>query len=122
MALPGSSCLSHLRSIVGSIEWWRLNPCAEILALQPGSDDPLEFVAAACSCDRDLAMIYAPLGGRIEIRPDFLATGLEAINFNPADGIKLWSQPLGGGSLSLDLGAGGDRLLLIRPLGDRKRT
>jgi hypothetical protein len=114
MTLPGSFSMSHLHSIVCAIDWWRLNPCPEMLAAQPGDDDPLHFVAAACSPERDLALLYAPAGGNIRIRADYLAGRLEAICFDPANGHRLWTQPFGRGACSLDCGADSDRLLLIR--------
>ena len=120
MKLPGSVAISHLRSIVSMIEWWRLNPCPEMLMVQPGDGDPLQFVAAACSPERDLALLYAPAGGVIQIHAGFLTAGLEAICFDPANGMRLWVQPLGSATCSVDCGAGADRLLLIGPKEDRK--
>jgi hypothetical protein len=115
MKLPGSESMSHLRTILCSIDWWRLNPCSQMLAAQPGIDDPLRFVAAACSPERDLALIYAPEGGRIQIRADCLPRGLAVCCFDPANGIELWSQPLEQGAASIDCGDDADRLLLIKP-------
>ena len=120
MKLPGSASISHLQSIVCSIDWWRLNRCPEMLAAQPGIDDPLHFVAAACSPERDLALIYAPEGGQIQIRADSLAGGLEVFCFDPANGIRLWTQRLGNGVCPMDCGNGADRLLLIKPKGGKK--
>ncbi len=115
MKLPGSASISNLQSIVCSIDWWRLNPCPELLAAQPGIKDPLGFVAASCSQERDLALIYAPEGGQIQICADSLAGGLEVICHDPANGLRLWTQPLGHGVCAIDCGAGADRLLLIKP-------
>ena len=118
--LPGSTSMSHLRNILESIDWWRLNPCPEMLTAQPGIDDPLRFVAAASAPERDLALIYAPEGGPIEIRADLLAESLEVFCFDPASGIQLWTKLLGNGVCTIDCGDGGDRLLLIKPKEGRK--
>ena len=120
IALPGSDGLSHLRSILDSIEWWRLEPCPELLAAQTGDSDPLQFVAVGCSLERNLALIYTPAGGLIQIQPDAMASGLDAICFDPANGATIWHRPFDAGSPTLDCGAGGDRLVLIKPRGDRK--
>ena len=120
LGFPGSASMSHLQAIFKSIEWWRLNPCQEMLANQPGIDSPLEFQSAACSPERNLAVVYAPFGGIVSIRPGFFSANLEAKCIDPSTGLELWKRQLGDISMAVDSGAGGDRLLLIGPCEEKK--
>jgi len=119
IAFPGSETIAHLRDLICSISWWRLDPCPELIVKQPGSDAPLEFVAAACSPERDLAVVYAPVGGIVSIRPEFLITGLEVYCIDPATGNELWMRQAGQDEWTFDFGLGGDRILLFCSSKDR---
>ena len=114
LGFPGSDSISHLGAFFRSIEWWRLNPCQEMLAVQPGIESPLKFVSAACSPERDLAVVYAPFGGIVNLRSGFFADGIEARCIDPATGLELWTRTLRDSHMVLDCGDEGDRLLLIR--------
>lgn len=119
LAFPGSSSIAHLGALLKSIEWWRLNPCQEMLAAQPGIESPLKFIAAACSPERDLALLYAPFGGSVVLRPGFFPEDVEGICIDPATGVELWAMVLKGTGLVLDCGDQGDRVLIIRKRGNR---
>ncbi len=114
LGFPGSDSISHLGAFFRSIEWWRLNPCQAMLEVQPGIESPLLFVAAACSPERDLAVVYAPFGGIVNLRYRFFADGIEARCIDPATGLELWTRTLRDKHMVLDCGDEGDRLLLIR--------
>jgi len=113
IAFPGSGSMAHLGAVFNSIPWWRLDPRPQLLQNQPGADAPLAFVAAACSPERDLAVVYAPEGGAVSIRPGALIAGLEAHCIDPATGTELWMQQVDENGWAFDCGAGGDRLLLF---------
>lgn len=119
IAFPGSESIAHLRAVFNSIQWWRLDPCPQLLLNQPGADAPLAFIAAACSPERDLAVVYAPEGGTVSIRPGVLSAGLEAHCIDPATGAELWMQRAGEDGRAFDCGVGGDRLLLFRSSTER---
>jgi len=118
LRFAGSESMSHLQAILKSMEWWRLNPCPEMLSVQPGIDSPLEFVSAACSPESDVAVVYAPAGGVVSLRPGFFGASLEAKCIeakcvDPATGRELWKRQFGDSGAPVDCGTGGDRLLLI---------
>ena len=118
--LPGSESIRYLRAMFNSIEWWRLNPSLEMLEARPGFNAPLEFIAAACSQERDLGVIYDPVGGMVSLRPGFFDPDCETKCLDPATGLVLWTQRLGDCYGSIDCGEGGDRLLLIKAPEERK--
>ena len=114
IGFPGSFSVSYLQAIFKSIQWWRLNPCQEMLVAQPGVHSPLEFIAAACSLEREIAAIYAPVGGTISLRPGFFGAHAEAKCIDPASGIELWTRQLREHPLQLEGGMAADRLVIIR--------
>jgi hypothetical protein len=114
--------MSHLGTFFRSIEWWRLNPDQEMLAVQPGIESPLKFVSAACSPERDIAVVYAPFGGMVNLRSGFFADGIEATCIDPATGLELWTRPLRVTDLTVDCADEGDRLLLVRTREEGKVT
>jgi len=119
IGFPGSLGMSHLHAILKSVAWWSLSPCQELLDVQPGIDSPLEFVAAACSLERDLAVVYCPASGMIYLRRGFFDPDFEVRCIDPATGLELWARPLGE-HVGIDCGTGGDRVLLIKPREERK--
>ena len=114
LEFPGSNSIAHLGAFFKSIEWWRLSPCEEMLEVQPGIESPIRFVAAACSPERDLAVVYAPFGGSVCLRSGFFAKSIEVKCIDPATGLELWTRPPRDTHMVLDCGDEGDRLLLIR--------
>lgn len=114
LGFPGSDSISLLGTFFKSIEWWRLNPCQGMLEAQDGIESPLKFVSAACSQERDLAVLYAPLGGIVRLRSEFFAKAMEARCIDPATGVELWHRTLSDTHVVLDCGEEGDRLLLIK--------
>ena len=122
LGFPGSNAVSHMRAIFNSIEWWRLNPCQEMLGAQPGIESPLRFVAAACSSERDLAVVYTPSGGIVRLRPEFFAEKVEVRCVDPATGLELWTRSLRDSHTVLDCGDEGDRVVLIQTREESKVT
>jgi hypothetical protein len=88
MQLPGSEDLKHLANLFVSVDGWTLRPAQDLLAQQPGVDDPTKFVAAARSEEGDLAVAYLPEGGEVMIDTEGLASDLRAEWFNPRDGTR----------------------------------
>jgi hypothetical protein len=86
MDLPGSTHMKHAADLFASLEWWRLRPYQDLLAGQPGGDDPAKHVAAASADDGDLAVLYLPVGGEVRLKADRLTEGLKAEWFDPRTG------------------------------------
>lgn len=93
MELPGSTHMQYVADLFGAIEWWTLRPAPELLAAQPGDDDPAHFAAAARSEAGDLAVLYLPVGGTVTLDPELLAGDLPAAWFNPRDGSRTPAEP-----------------------------
>jgi len=83
---PGVQSMTTLRRFFDAFAWWRLRPLPELLAHQPGEQDPQRFVVAAATADRDLALLYLPEGSRIRVHTDLLRLPLGARWFNPRTG------------------------------------
>jgi hypothetical protein len=81
--LPGSTHMEHAAVLFASLPWWRLRPYPQLLAAQPGGDDPARYVAAAWTDEADAAVIYLPVGGEVTVKTDRLARGLVAEWFDP---------------------------------------
>jgi len=62
------------------------SPNGEPSLSSPGSDDPLRKVCGLRSKSGDLAVIYFPAGGEVELKPGALPKELIAQWFNPREG------------------------------------
>ena len=114
MEFPGARSIAHLAAIFHEIEWWRLRPAPRLLVAQPGFETPALFVGAAASDERDLAVVYLPEGGSVELCAAELRAGLTAECIDPATGAQLWSRPLTDCGSTIDTGGPRDRVLVIR--------
>lgn len=117
MHLPGSTAIAHMATLLRSTTWWHLSAAPEALAEQPGHTSALRFIAAACTPQRDLALLYAPEGGRICLTEGFFAPGLEVLLLDPATGEVLWRSHLAEGASVLECGTSHDCILLLRSTG-----
>jgi hypothetical protein len=62
----GAECVKHLTAFFSSFNWWRLRPAPQLLAEQPGDNDPNQFIAAAQTDDAVIA--YLPEGGSVTFK------------------------------------------------------
>ncbi len=69
---PGSTDMKYLRNFFESLKWWTLRPSQELLVEQPGTRDPAQFVAAAQSEDERWAILYFPVGQKIQLNAEKL--------------------------------------------------
>lgn len=84
--LPGSFSMKYLHAFFKTIEWWRLVPAQELIVKQPGVKDASKFIAAAKTKEGDLAVVYLPEGGKVELKLDGLKPGLTARWYHPRTG------------------------------------
>ncbi|RMH65228.1 MAG: DUF4038 domain-containing protein [Bacteroidetes bacterium] len=85
LAYEGSQDMTHVAELMSTIDWWRLRPAQNLLADQPGRDDPARFVGAARTAARDLALLYLPVGGSVRLSE---AAGTTAYWFDPRTGAR----------------------------------
>ncbi len=105
---PGARSMTVLRRYFESGEWWRLRPAQEILRTQPGTADVLRFLTAARTDDGAWTIVYAPLGGSIELARDEVG-GRNTRWFNPRTGS--WQAAVAGEATS-------DRATFVAPDGN----
>jgi hypothetical protein len=92
LSFPGSTQMKYLEEFFTSVPWWTLQPDANLLAEQPGGDDPARYVSGSRSENRDLAVVYLPVGGTVKIREGALKDGLKAKWFDPRTGRRTPAQ------------------------------
>ena len=65
---PGAQCMAVLHRFFSALLWTDLRPAPELLAEQPGRENPERFVAAAKTDDGALAVLYLPVGGEVQVK------------------------------------------------------
>ena len=90
--LEGGQDMAHVAELFTSFDWWTLRPAQDLLAEQPGGDDPARFVAAARAESGLPAVLYFPTGGSVTLATD---VGGEGYWFNPRDGSRTSATPEG---------------------------
>lgn len=92
MNMPGANQMKHLYDFFAAIEWWRLQPDQSLVANQQQAAK--DFIVAARSEQGDLAAIYAPGGGGIQVNAASLKLPMQAKWFNPRTGSWTDEGPL----------------------------
>ena len=78
--------LAHLIELLGSIDFRKLRPAPELLASQPGLEEPSRFIAASRTADGNLAVIYLNDERSVSVRQRLLPPNFTASWFNPRTG------------------------------------
>jgi hypothetical protein len=65
--LPGAASLRHLAELMDSLPWWTFVPAPELLATQPGKDDPRLTVIASRGDGGRLGLVYIPRGSKARL-------------------------------------------------------
>jgi hypothetical protein len=95
LSFLGSTQMKYLEGFFTSIAWWTLRPDANLLAEQPGGDDPAHYVSGARSENGNLVVMYLPIGGNLKFKEGALNEGLQAEWFDPRTGQRLSIQSSG---------------------------
>lgn len=80
--LDGAKHMKHLHDLFASLPWTQLRPAPDVLAAQPGNENPQKFIPAAATQDRGVCVVYVPDGGEVALK-DIPA---RAELFNPRTG------------------------------------
>jgi hypothetical protein len=83
---PGSMQRKYLKDLFTSLEWWRLVPAPELLAKQPGRQDPRRFIAVARAQGANWALAYIPEGRGISLHVGGMPNPIIGRWFNPRTG------------------------------------
>ena len=86
--MPAAEQVGHIAALFGSVDWPRLVPAPEIVAVQPGEQDPRRFIAAASAPEGDLVLLYIPEDRRVKLRLGGLQEGLLGQWFDPSTGMR----------------------------------
>ena len=89
LQFPGSTQMKYLHELFGSIQWWSLRPDDDLLAEQPGGDDPAAHVSASRSDDGRLAVLYLPVGVTLRLSDRVLRGPLRSEWFDPRTGRRM---------------------------------
>jgi hypothetical protein len=111
---PGIRGMTVMRQFFASLPWWRLRPAPEVVADQPGTDDPSRFIAAAKSVDGEVAVVYVPTGGSVTLNTEALGGLSVGCWFNPRTGVWSDTWVLPEQDDALDAPDDGDWVLSIR--------
>ncbi len=113
--LPGAKQMSEVAEAIGGLEFWRLRPAPEIVARQPGIDEPGRHIAAARTPEGDMVLVYVPSDREVELVTEMLPSTPEVNWINPRTGQRSPGLAvLGGQTCRFPTPKQGDWLLLIR--------
>jgi hypothetical protein len=116
LRLPGSVSMKLMKDFFTSFEWWKLRPAPELLAAQPGVQAPAKFIAAAKS--DEVAVVYVPVGGEVELKMGEFAAPVSTEWFNPATGARTAiGRAANQGTKKFKAAGEGDRVLVLRSRG-----
>ncbi|MBS0208000.1 MAG: DUF4038 domain-containing protein [Planctomycetes bacterium] len=86
LELPGGAQMKHVVDLFEGMEWWNLRPAPEVLAAQPGRDDPTRFIAIATDKKKESLVAYLPVGGEIRLAPSEASSFSRFAWFDPREG------------------------------------
>lgn len=107
----GARSVEHLARLFSSIEWWTLIPDPSLIANQP--TDAMSFIPAARNDNGNLAVIYLPQSGEIELNVQNLRRTTVIRWFNPSNGEFTPAGRVTAASMKLRTPGEGDWVLLV---------
>lgn len=109
---PSSTWMRHLAEFFGEIEWWRLQPCRELVGDQP--KDATRRIVMARTARGDLAVAYLPDNPSINIDMKSFPTPMKARWHDPRTGARRAVESLlGPGEHELTRPEGWEDALLV---------
>lgn len=86
--------LVHLHQFFTSIEWWRLIPAPDMIAVQPFKTDKSRYAVASRAENGDLAVLYIPDAPVLELDTRSLAANLQMDWFNVRTGERMTASTM----------------------------
>jgi hypothetical protein len=83
-----SGKVTPLAGFFANVEFWRLQAAPEVLARQPGVNDPQARIAAARTDTKDMVIIYTPSERNVSVRFSFVPPNCKAQWLNPRTGLE----------------------------------
>jgi len=113
--MPAAKQMAHLSTLVNSMDFWRLRPQPEFVAIQPGTVSPERFIASAGTEMKDLSLVYVPQERTLEIVLEALPASPSVSWFNPRSGQNSPAVAVvGGRSCQFPTPEPGDWLLVMK--------
>jgi hypothetical protein len=113
--MPAAKQMAHLAKFVNSVDFWRLRPQPEFVAVQPGTVSPERFIASAGTETKDLSVVYVPQDRTLEIVLEALPVSPSVSWFNPRTGQNSPAVAVvGGRSCQFPTPEPGDWLLVMK--------
>ena len=83
--LPGATQVGYARKFFEAAGFATLRPANDLLAEQPGTTTPANFVACAANADRSTIVAYSPTGA-LPLKPGTIKPGAKVTWFDPRTG------------------------------------
>ena len=113
--LPGAKQAAEVMDFFNSIPFWNLKPASDVVAGQSNSVSPDQFIAAAETGSKDLAVVYVPDERRLELNLNALPSSPTVQWFNPRTGQRSPAVAVvGGSSFQVPTPGPGDWVLVIK--------
>ncbi len=120
LSQPSSAEMKHMAEFFGGIEWWRLEPCPELIRNQP--DDWTRRMVMAKTAQSDLAVAYLPDNSSIRIDLKPFSTPMQTRWHNPKTGERLSGEPVSNaGESTFSRPAGWEDALLVLSVARARR-
>jgi hypothetical protein len=87
--LPGAKQLGAWAGFFNSIDFGRLRPAPELVVNQPGAETPGHFISSSITDFGDMALLYLPEGGDVEVSLKALPKNLTGSWVNGSTGEKI---------------------------------
>src|SRR5262249_25529501 len=81
--LPGAKQMGLLAGLMGTVDFWRLQPDPKLVAVQPGEAAPHRYISGASTEKRDLSLAYVPEERTLEVALNALPPTPSIKWFNP---------------------------------------
>jgi Protein of unknown function (DUF4038)/Domain of unknown function (DUF5060)/Putative collagen-binding domain of a collagenase len=115
MFMPAAKQMAHVSKFVNSVDFWRLRPQPEFIAVQPGTMSPERYIASAGTEAKDLSVVYVPQERTLEIVLEALPASPSVSWFNPRTGQNSPAVAVvGGRSCQFPTPEPGDWLLVMK--------
>ena len=105
--LPGASQVGYARKFFEAAGFATLRPANDLLAEQPGTTKPADFVAVAANADHSTIVAYSPTGA-VPLKPGTFKPGAKVTWFDPRTGE---TKP---GDATLKAPAAGDWAVMVK--------
>lgn len=114
MFMPAARQMFQLGRLMETLDYWKLQPQANLLAVQPGESNPSLWVTAAASPANNVALVYAPNQKAVDLATDHIPAAAKMTWFNPRTGTDARALAVVGTTFQVPTPGPGDWVLLMK--------